>query len=201
MSDNPKELLANIAPFGLRMQAELKDQLKAAAEQNGRSMNGEIVARLESYPKLARLPMDVSYLKMENERLAGELLEAKTDAENQRVLVAQLQHLLSEDLRKAERDQETLGEIERQFNKLKEQSDYLKTLKAELLEATKERDEAAEAQMRVQAALIDRLTKSQETNAVILRGFRKVFLKAADGNDDELKKLVEVFQTIGEEDS
>jgi Arc-like DNA binding domain len=48
MADNQKELLANIAPFGLRMQADLKDRLKAASEENGRSMNAEIVARLEA---------------------------------------------------------------------------------------------------------------------------------------------------------
>lgn len=47
MSESGKELLANIPPFGLRMQAELKDRIKAAAESNNRSMNSEIVARLE----------------------------------------------------------------------------------------------------------------------------------------------------------
>lgn len=47
MTENPKELLASIAPFGLRMQSELKERVKAAAERNNRSMNAEIVARLE----------------------------------------------------------------------------------------------------------------------------------------------------------
>ncbi|WP_037471607.1 Arc family DNA-binding protein [Sinorhizobium fredii] len=51
MTDSSKELLANIAPFGLRMQADLKERIKAAAERNGRSMNAEIVATLEdAYP-------------------------------------------------------------------------------------------------------------------------------------------------------
>jgi hypothetical protein len=48
MAKSSKELLANIPPFGLRMQADLKDRIKAAAEENGRSMNAEIVARLEA---------------------------------------------------------------------------------------------------------------------------------------------------------
>lgn len=33
----------DIAPFGLRMPAELKQQLQEQAKQNGRSLNAEIV--------------------------------------------------------------------------------------------------------------------------------------------------------------
>lgn len=44
----PKNLKANIAPFGLRMQPDLKMQIEAAAEANERSINSEIVARLQS---------------------------------------------------------------------------------------------------------------------------------------------------------
>lgn len=36
----------DIAPFGLRMPAELKARIDAAAEKNGRSINAECVARL-----------------------------------------------------------------------------------------------------------------------------------------------------------
>lgn len=36
-----------ISPFGLRMQPELKDEVQAAAIRNNRSMNAEIVNRLE----------------------------------------------------------------------------------------------------------------------------------------------------------
>ncbi|MEX5744648.1 Arc family DNA-binding protein [Massilia sp. X63] len=38
---------AHITPFGLRMQPELKERLEAAAQEAGRSLNAEIVARLE----------------------------------------------------------------------------------------------------------------------------------------------------------
>lgn len=37
---------AHIAPFGLRLQPELKDRIEAASKENGRSMNAEIVDRL-----------------------------------------------------------------------------------------------------------------------------------------------------------
>lgn len=38
---------ANINPFGLRMQSELRARLESAAEDAGRSLNAEIVSRLE----------------------------------------------------------------------------------------------------------------------------------------------------------
>jgi len=37
-----------IAPFGLRMLPELREQVEAAAKASGRSMNAEIVARLSA---------------------------------------------------------------------------------------------------------------------------------------------------------
>lgn len=37
----------DIAPFGVRMPAELKETVDKAAKENGRSMNAEIVHRLE----------------------------------------------------------------------------------------------------------------------------------------------------------
>lgn len=39
--------MAAIAPFGLRMQPDLKDRVEKAAKTNNRSMNAEIVYRLE----------------------------------------------------------------------------------------------------------------------------------------------------------
>lgn len=38
---------AHIPPFGLRMQPDLKARVEESAKANGRSMNAEIVARLE----------------------------------------------------------------------------------------------------------------------------------------------------------
>ncbi|HDM8071269.1 Arc family DNA-binding protein [Vibrio harveyi] len=38
----------DIAPFGLRMQSELKEKLEAIAKENKRSLNAEITSRLES---------------------------------------------------------------------------------------------------------------------------------------------------------
>jgi len=43
---SPRSPIANIAPFGLRMQPELREKLEEAAVKNARSMNSEITARL-----------------------------------------------------------------------------------------------------------------------------------------------------------
>lgn len=42
-----RQSTTHIAPFGVRMQPELKLQLEEAARASGRSLNSEIVARLE----------------------------------------------------------------------------------------------------------------------------------------------------------
>lgn len=41
------EKVANIAPFGLRMQPSLKAKVQESALRNNRSVNSEIVARIE----------------------------------------------------------------------------------------------------------------------------------------------------------
>ncbi len=46
-SDDSDTKIASIPPFGLRMQSGLKRRLEEAAKTNGRSLNSEIVARLE----------------------------------------------------------------------------------------------------------------------------------------------------------
>lgn len=40
--------VANITPFGLRLQPALKKRVEEAAKANGRSLNSEIAARLEA---------------------------------------------------------------------------------------------------------------------------------------------------------
>lgn len=51
MAKAPKTTTAptgQIAPFGLRMLPELREKIEAAARESGRSMNAEIVARLDA---------------------------------------------------------------------------------------------------------------------------------------------------------
>lgn len=50
MSDKKPEAVrvSSIPPFGLRMLPELRERIASAAQENGRSLNGEIVSRLEA---------------------------------------------------------------------------------------------------------------------------------------------------------
>lgn len=45
---DPSEKIGSIAPFGLRMLPDLRAKLEKACEESGRSLNAEIVARLEA---------------------------------------------------------------------------------------------------------------------------------------------------------
>jgi len=47
MKPDDREKVANIVPFGLRMQPDLKRRMEDAAKANGRSLNAEITHRLE----------------------------------------------------------------------------------------------------------------------------------------------------------
>lgn len=54
----------DIVPLGLRMPPEVKEQIEAAAKANGRSMNAEIVARLQAsfeQPASGTAPMDAIF--------------------------------------------------------------------------------------------------------------------------------------------
>lgn len=75
-----------IAPFGLRMLPELREKIELAAREAGRSMNAEIVARLERSFTADKEAEKVSFeaafdatgLKLEVERLSKLLEDQKT---------------------------------------------------------------------------------------------------------------------------
>ena len=125
----------------IRLPDGMRDELKEAAEQNGRSMNAEIVARIEEHPRLSRLKMDADYLKLENERLVAELTEAKSSLDEVRFQKFALQELMKQRRQSEELEAEGLSSIEERFNELKEQTNYLESLKAELLELAKDHDD------------------------------------------------------------
>ena len=54
--------MRNINPFGLRLQPELKSVLEDAAEKNKRSLNAEIVARLEASVEPESGELSMNYL-------------------------------------------------------------------------------------------------------------------------------------------
>lgn len=68
-----EDKISNIPPFGLRMLPELKERVAQAAEETGRSLNAEIVARLEgSFHKPAPRPILAELIDSFSEHLARE---------------------------------------------------------------------------------------------------------------------------------
>ncbi|MBB3610983.1 Arc family DNA-binding protein [Rhizobium sp. BK602] len=143
--------------FMLRFPDGMRDRLKEAAENHGRSMNAEIVAILEEHPRLVTLPMDVSYLKMENARLRAEIDEARISRDKALADNAALRHLLNENHDAAVADEETISVIEKRFSELKDQIEYLEKLKSELLALAKPSDEPVISDTPLSSELFDKL--------------------------------------------
>lgn len=75
--------MANITPFGLRMQPELKIRVEEAARANNRSLNAEIVDRLEKSFLTDQERADwsklISFYKADQRYIEDEYLAGKTD--------------------------------------------------------------------------------------------------------------------------
>ncbi|WEZ83536.1 Arc family DNA-binding protein [Rhizobium sp. 32-5/1] len=80
----------------LRLPAGLRGKLKEAADANARSLNAEIVDRLERFPELSRLRMDIAYLETENSRLAKDLDMARAAVDDAKASAFARQLLASE---------------------------------------------------------------------------------------------------------
>lgn len=83
MSDKkiPTEKVANIPPFGLRMPADLKEKIQLSAVENNRSMNAEIVQRLEDSFEIEQATHEQREVKedLRLARLDAKLLRAALD--------------------------------------------------------------------------------------------------------------------------
>jgi vacuolar-type H+-ATPase subunit I/STV1 len=191
MSDNPKELLANIAPFGLRMQAELKERIKEAAEKNNRSLNAEIVARVEVYDAIYA---NMAEAVVERDKLAAQLEATREGLAEQKRISAGLQHVLSENFDEAKREEDTENVIEERFNELKAQSEYLEALKVELLELSKERQEIDHDKDKLiaeQSKVIDHLSEANGQAVSLIRRLKLAIDAAARGDRSLIDRFIE----------
>lgn len=116
---------AHIPPFGLRLQADLKAKVEDASKANGRSMNAEIVARIEdSFKAQAEVPFElVSELQRQRDLLLhtqsmigllqGKLREARVrlSADEAKEL-SELLKAIHEELDKPEPVEEMLDRLE-----------------------------------------------------------------------------------------
>lgn len=73
--------MRNIAPFGLRMPEELREEIQKRAKENGRSMNSEIVHILEQHLDTTAAEKITPYLTTSHVRhfsSDGEVIDIKT---------------------------------------------------------------------------------------------------------------------------
>lgn len=83
MSTSPRKApsadtpMSAITPYGLRMPRDLKEVLDAAARENGRSLNSEIVARLQTSIQVTEsVPDFVTPDLVDQVRVLGQEMEA-----------------------------------------------------------------------------------------------------------------------------
>lgn len=110
--------------FVVRLPDGMRDRIKQAAETSGRSMNQEIVERLQEsfeYPELrAAAARERSYIETGWEKAKTELAAAKDALEQQKIITRQLQALIGDNSTKARQDQEIVETIEGKFAELME---------------------------------------------------------------------------------
>lgn len=95
----------------LRLPPGLREMLKDSAESHARSLNAEIIARVEEHPKLSRLRMDVAYLESENKRLAAELEAADKMMSEVRARAPDLERLTREIEEQVRRYEEKIADL------------------------------------------------------------------------------------------
>lgn len=126
--------------FIIRLPDGMREMIKAAAVKNGRTMNAEVVSRIEMYDVLWA---NMAEYSGDNERLTGELTATKAALAEQQAITRALQGLLNQHSEEAhfkdENDKEVENYLEKSFGALKEQTEYLEALKHELLLQTKKR--------------------------------------------------------------
>ncbi|WP_204327243.1 Arc family DNA-binding protein [Rhizobium leguminosarum] len=82
---SPSEKIGNVTPFGLRLLPELRARVEEAARKSKRSLNAEIVARLEaSFSDMLSSDEDFTDVITEIDKLKARLIQKRTAAGNAR---------------------------------------------------------------------------------------------------------------------
>lgn len=107
----------------IRLPDGMRDSLKADAEKNGRTMNAEIVERLEAYPKFLALEPKVNSIIVENSRYQVEIEHIKSEVDKYKKLLRDARTHLSvakntrESLEKAMQDKAVQNTVDRLRNR------------------------------------------------------------------------------------
>lgn len=203
---------ANIAPFGLRMQPDLKARVEEAARANNRSLNAEIVHRVEDYPRISLLEVAYNRSEQERKRLDNELAAAnrrlvEMPPDKERLaLVAERMHLeatraAQDEVKEAiDREMESLMDLHRSNNK---QLETLELLREEIQSLIKEKQELNDDKdnlINEQARVIETLRGVNQRTGQVLRRVQKAFDDAARGKRDEIEKLIQDARNRLEDD-
>lgn len=213
MADDERKLTANITPFGLRMQPELKSRVEAAARDNNRSMNAEIVERLETsfnnraseqIEALKRLVASLNELTEATEAsrvasvnaLTHELENTREALNEQKGITAAMHELLamsSRDASTEHQEREAISaKIGDEVTDMLDQRRLLEGLKEELHQLLEERGSIASGERQLideQSALIEKMGTDLRENSKLLELFRDAFLNAAEGDDKILTTI------------
>lgn len=193
----------------------MRDRLKDEAENNNRSLNAEIVARLERYDDLPKIVRDYERaeqdLYKEQAKVRGlqiELEAAQAALADQKNVTAMLRQLLKENLDEAKQDQEERAAANRliaeKYGDLIEQRKLLEALKEELAHLSHARGDSEGETARLarqQADSFERLEKRIEhlTKGLVVYG--RAFELSTDGDQkramDILDKAIDEVEAQG----
>jgi hypothetical protein len=154
----------------LRLPVVLRDALTEAATQSSRSMNGEIVFRLEEFDKLLRRYAETSALLERKER------ELATEREQSRKYIADM-----------ERVAKMLHEVEERSAGIE---DKYRMQNFELREAQSEL-----ASLKRQTAETEDMKRELRRVSHLIAAFEELLSGAAEGNDAALRRAVAAFKS------
>ena len=191
----------------------MRDQLKEAAKASGRSMNAEIVARLEDYPRITLLEIAVTRsdqvereLRAEIDALRNENREnfGRANVYEKRLMVAEAeQKTLQKQVTHYQRVNEDLTRLITSAAKKEVEADdsqklanMIQAMQDQVEELSKERDDDREATQKLlddQSAMIKDLLRTNKMTLDVLERFQEAFLTAASGDDTDLKSIMREF--------
>lgn len=192
----------------VRFPEGMRDRIKAEAEISNRSLNAEIIARLETYDAMAKrieereerlftAEAERKYFEQEWEKAAAIVNEASSIDEKRMLLEAERQRneaqkaALEETKEHVEREMRHLMKVHEQNNA---QLALLEKLRTDIQSMSEDRlaiDKGRDEIISRQSELIDQMRNINRDGIVIMRGIMKAVDDAARGDTSALDKMVE----------
>ncbi len=192
-----KPTVQNEDKYVIRFPDGMRDALKAAAEANGRSMNAEILARIEDHPKIASLERTVLGLGQEHRKLQEQLESSKAELaatttervalEAERLRIQAERAVLLETKESIEREARHLTELR---DHIESQIPVLQHLQAEMSEEKLALNGMQSDLIEEQSKVIDHLREGLEQAKRFVRSFKLAIDAAARGDTRLIDHLI-----------